>query len=135
MGLHLCLPARLIMKAALLLLSVVGTMAAPAPRFTCSECVDEMHKLGHLVKEGAKDINAYLTDNYCPTLEDEDQATCADYLGRYYIEGLYAIANHFFLWMELFTFARLWGCVMQGDTLVKSAWRDSSGWKGTWRTP
>merc|ERR1712071_525059 len=92
--------ARLIMKAVLLLLliSVVGTMAAPDPRFTCSECVDEMRKLGHLVKEGAKDINAYLTDNYCPTLDDpEDQAVCGEYLGRYYVEGLYAIVNHFFV--------------------------------------
>merc|ERR1711892_1390348 len=98
--------------------SVVGTMAAPDPRFTCSECVDEMHKLGYLVKEGAKDINAYLTANYCPTLEDQEM--CEENLGRYYV-GM------------LFTFVRLWGCVMQGDTLVKSVWRDWSGWKGTWR--
>merc|ERR1740129_2423025 len=85
------------MKAALLLLllSVVGTIGAPDPRFTCSECVDEMHKLGYLVKEGAKDINAYLTANYCPTLEDQEM--CEENLGRYYVGMLFTLVNHFFV--------------------------------------
>merc|ERR1739838_370925 len=108
----------LIMKAALLLLlAVIRAMGAPDPRFTCSECVDEMHKMAHLVGQKAKDIQNYLIANYCPTVNDQEM--CEEDLSRYYI-GM------------LFTFARLWGFVMPGDTPVKSVLKEWSGWKGTW---
>merc|ERR1739838_1080167 len=72
------------------------TLAAPDTRFTCSECVDEMHKLGGMVKYGAKDIEQYLVANYCPTLP-EDSHACEHDLGRHYIGMLYTIVNHFFV--------------------------------------
>merc|ERR1739838_907659 len=106
MGRHgescLKLPGRLIMKAALvLLLAVVGAMGAPDTRFRCEECVDEMHKLGGLVKYVAEDIQSYLIANYCPTLESlDDQALCEEYLAGYYAGPhgmLFAIVNHFFV--------------------------------------
>ena len=51
---------------AVLLLGLACTSAAPDARFKCSECVDEMHKLGGVVRFGAKDIMDYLTANYYP---------------------------------------------------------------------
>eukprot|EP00091_Calanus_sinicus_P020227 TRINITY_DN541_c0_g1_i15.p1 TRINITY_DN541_c0_g1~~TRINITY_DN541_c0_g1_i15.p1 ORF type:complete len:189 (-),score=61.61 TRINITY_DN541_c0_g1_i15:3-569(-) len=81
---------------ACLLLGLAFTSAAPDARFSCSECVDEMHKLGGMVKYGAKDIMDYLTANYCPTLP-EDSHACEHDLSRHYIGMLYTIVNHFFV--------------------------------------
>merc|ERR1712012_339235 len=58
------------MRAIVLLSLLAGAMAAPESRFLCSECVDEMHKLGHMVKMGAVYIHDYIRDTYCPTLGD-----------------------------------------------------------------
>merc|ERR1739838_9761 len=86
----------LIMKAALLLLlAVVGAMGAPDPRFTCSECVDEMHKMAHLVGQKAKDIQNYLIANYCPTVNDQEM--CEEDLSRYYIGMMFTVPNHYFV--------------------------------------
>merc|ERR1719219_2318223 len=81
----------------LLLISLVlaSAVAAPETRFTCMECVNEMHHLGHLVREGAKPIHDYLVANYCPT--QQDQEFCEDALSRYYIGMLNAIVNHYFV--------------------------------------
>merc|ERR1711994_1028049 len=51
---------------------------------SCSECVDEMHKLGWMVKMGAVPIHDYVAANYCPTL-GEDQGWCEEALSRYYV--------------------------------------------------
>merc|ERR1712110_1317004 len=48
------------MKAVLLLSVLASAFAAPDTRFLCSECVDEMHNLGFLVRAGAHDIRDYL---------------------------------------------------------------------------
>merc|ERR1711910_195958 len=61
--------SHLTMKAVLLLSVLASALAAPETRFLCSECVDEMHNLGFLVKAGARDIRDYLAANYCPTVE------------------------------------------------------------------
>merc|ERR1719309_1204594 len=58
-----------------------GCHAAPDPRFTCSECVDEMHP--------------YLQNNYCPTLDDAPD--CEEHLAMYYPYMLSAIVNHYFV--------------------------------------
>merc|ERR1712018_530226 len=86
------------MKAVLLLslLVVVGAFAAPESRFLCSECVDEMHKLGHMIKMGAVVIHDYIRDNYCPTLGDH-QHFCRESLSRYYVGMLYAVVEHYFV--------------------------------------
>merc|ERR1712203_1259400 len=61
-----------------------AALAAPEARFSCSECVDEMHKLGWMVKMGAVPIHDYVAANYCPTL-GEDQGWCEEALSRYYV--------------------------------------------------
>merc|ERR1712127_506912 len=74
------------MKVALVLAFVASAYAAPDTRFTCSECVSEMHKLGGLVKMGAVPIHDYIVSNYCPTLEhNHDQDFCVDSLSKYYV--------------------------------------------------
>merc|ERR1712200_242078 len=84
------------MRAILLLSLLAGAMAAPESRFLCSECVDEMHKLGHMVKMGAVYIHDYIRDTYCPTLGDH-QHFCRESLSRYYVGMLYAIVEHYFV--------------------------------------
>merc|ERR1711887_244989 len=70
------------MKTILLLSALAASaLAAPEARFSCSECVDEMHKLGWMVKMGAVPIHDYVSANYCPTL-GEDQAWCEEALAR-----------------------------------------------------
>merc|ERR1712216_796622 len=57
------------MKTMLLFsLLIAAALAAPDARFSCSECVDEMHKLGWMGKMGAVPIHDYVAANYCPTL-------------------------------------------------------------------
>merc|ERR1711973_1053461 len=75
----------LIMKT-MILVSFFATvaLAAPEARFSCSECVDEMHKLGWMVKMAAVPIHDYLAANYCPTL-NEDQQWCEEALSRHYV--------------------------------------------------
>merc|ERR1712055_592357 len=79
-----------------LLSLLAGAFAAPESRFLCSECVDEMHKLGHMVKMGAVVIHDYIRDNYCPTLGDH-QHFCRESLSRYYVGMLYAVVEHYFV--------------------------------------
>merc|ERR1712227_733428 len=50
-----------------LLLSVASLGSA----LNCQECVNEMHGLSFLIKQGAPDIMTYLTANYCPTLDGQ----------------------------------------------------------------
>merc|ERR1712116_51963 len=85
------------MKAVLLLSVLASAFAAPDTRFLCSECVDEMHNLGFLVRAGAHDIRDYLAANYCPTLEANQQDFCIEKLARYYIGMLDAIVHHYFM--------------------------------------
>merc|ERR1712099_202657 len=73
-----------------------AALAAPEARFSCSECVDEMHKLGWMVKMGAVPIHDYVAANYCPTL-GEDQGWCEEALSRYYVGMLFAIVEHYFV--------------------------------------
>merc|ERR1712107_927202 len=74
-----------------------SAFAAPDTRFLCSECVDEMHNLGFLVRAGAHDIRDYLAANYCPTVEANQQDFCIEKLARYYIGMLDAIVHHYFM--------------------------------------
>ena len=90
----------LMMKVLLVLcLAMASTMSAPDTRFSCSECVDEMHHLGlwviiylltiinftffySLIREGHEAITAYLQTNYCPTSDDVEE--CEEHLAFYY---------------------------------------------------
>merc|ERR1711970_761906 len=80
-------PALLTMKAIFFLLStLLGSLVAPNPRFTCGECVDEMHHLGRMVKDGADTIKWYLIANYCPTLDDS--SLCEEHLAEECVAGM-----------------------------------------------
>jgi len=72
-----------------------GCHAAPDPRFTCSECVDEMHHLGFLVKQGAEAMSGYLAANYCPTLDDAQD--CEASITVFYPYMLSAVVQHYFV--------------------------------------
>merc|ERR1711936_336584 len=90
-------PQNLKMKTILLFAVLVAAdLAAPEARFSCSECVDEMHKLGWMVKMGAVPIHDYVSANYCPTL-GEDQAWCEEALSRFYVGMLFAVVEHYFV--------------------------------------
>merc|ERR1719264_740531 len=90
-------PTSLKMKTTLLFsVLVAAALAAPEARFSCAECVDEMHKLGWMVKMGAVPIHDYVSANYCPTL-GEDQAWCEEALSRYYVGMLFAVVDHYFV--------------------------------------
>merc|ERR1712055_1023258 len=87
------------MKVALLLLPLIAAVfTAPEARFTCEECVREMHGLAAMVKMGAIPIHDYLRDNYCPTLESTAaQHFCEDSLSKYYVGMLFAVVEHYFV--------------------------------------
>merc|ERR1712113_779169 len=94
------------MGVALLLPLIVAAHAAPEARFTCEECVREMHGLAAMVKMGAIPIHDYLRDNYCPTLESTAaQHFCEDSLSKYYV-GMLLEWWSITLWTELSTFVR-----------------------------
>merc|ERR1711936_902306 len=61
--------SRMMSRVALLLHLIAAASAAPEPRFSCEECVREMHGLAAMVKMGAIPIHDYIRDNYCPTLD------------------------------------------------------------------
>merc|ERR1711894_459431 len=91
-------PLKMIKVALLLLPLIVAAHAAPEARFTCEECVREMHGLAAMVKMGAIPIHDYLRDNYCPTLESTaDQHFCEDSLSKYYIGMLFGVVEHYFV--------------------------------------
>jgi len=74
---------------------MLGALAAPEARFSCQECVREMHGLGNLVYYATPDIQAYLSANYCPTLDDYPH--CEEDLPHLYPRLLGAVVNHFFV--------------------------------------
>jgi len=83
------------MKVVLLLLPLIAAViTAPEARFTCEECVREMHGLAAMVKMGAIPIHDYLRDNYCPTLDSTAaQHFCEDSLSKYYVGMLVIFQN------------------------------------------
>merc|ERR1712123_224019 len=64
-------------------------------RFSCQECVHEMHDLGFMIHVAAPDIEQYLADNYCPTLEDHPQ--CEEDMTHAYMVLLGAIVHNYFI--------------------------------------
>merc|ERR1712119_144023 len=80
----------------LVLVGLSYSTAGPGPRFTCEECVHEMRELAFMIKFVAKDIQDYLTANYCPTLPEDDHA-CEHDLAHHYIGMLYSVVTHFFV--------------------------------------
>merc|ERR1711997_862672 len=119
--------------SAFVLLTSVACLLQPANGFCCSECVDEMHKLGWMVKMGAVPIHDYVAANYCPTL-GEDQGWCEEALSRYYVGMLLPLLSTT-LWMEPSMFVRLEGPVMLlRSTPATSASKALNGWRRTSRT-
>ena len=85
------------MKVFALLFLAVACLASPDPRqITCDECVEEMHRMSFIVKLKAREIEQYLTANYCPTLP-EDSHACDHDLPLHYVEMLYAVVEHYFV--------------------------------------
>merc|ERR1711909_69700 len=90
--------SRMMFRVSLLLPLIAAASAAPEARFSCEECVREMHGLAAMVKMGAISIHDYLRDNYCPTLESTaDQHFCEDSLSKYYIGMLFGVVEHYFV--------------------------------------
>merc|ERR1711894_173805 len=107
--------SRMMFRVSLLFPLIAAASAAPEPRFSCEECVREMHGLAAMVKMGAIPIHDYIRDNYCPTLDSTAaQHFCED---------------------SLSTFARLPVPARPESTPVTSASRDLNGLRCTWRTP
>merc|ERR1711910_19873 len=67
-----------------LLLSVASLGSA----LNCAECVNEMHGLSFMIKQGAPEIMAYLTANYCPGLTGHEEQ-CENDLTRNYVQMLF----------------------------------------------
>merc|ERR1712007_376132 len=85
---------RMISRVALLVPLIAAAAAAPEARFSCEECVREMHGLAAMVKMGAIPIR----DNYCPSLDSTAaQHFCEDSLSKYYVGMLFAVVDHYFV--------------------------------------
>merc|ERR1712142_358050 len=85
------------MKVFALLFLAAACLASPDPRqMLCEECIEEMHRLNWLVKLHAREIEQYLTANYCPTLPEDNHA-CDHDLPLHYVEMLYAVVEHYFV--------------------------------------
>merc|ERR1712168_531685 len=85
------------MKVFALLFLAAACLASPDPRqMTCDECVEEMHRMSFIVKLKAREIEQYLTANYCPTLP-EDSHACDHDISRWYVGMLYSVVEHFFV--------------------------------------
>merc|ERR1712032_1426871 len=85
-------------RVALLLPLIAAAAAAPEARFSCEECVREMHGLAAMVKMEAIPIHDYIRDNYCPTLDSTAaQHFCEDSLSKYYVGMLFAVVEHYFV--------------------------------------
>merc|ERR1711974_545927 len=103
--------SHLTMKAVLLFSVLASALAAPETRFLCSECVDEMHNLGFLVRAGAHDTRDYLAANYCPTVEANQQDFPLRSLLDTTLECWMRLSTTT-SWMEQCISARLWASVM-----------------------
>merc|ERR1712045_904319 len=98
MGIQLLQIDRMVSRVALLLPLIAAASAAPEARFSCEECVREMHGLAAMVKMGAIPIHDYIRDNYCPTLDSTAaQHFCEDSLSKYYVGMLFAVVEHWFV--------------------------------------
>ena len=65
-------------------------------RFSCEECVREMHGLAAMVKMGAIPIHDYIRDNYCPTLDSTAaQHFCEDSLSKYLMSSTSSFLLYF----------------------------------------
>merc|ERR1712212_543862 len=85
------------MKTMLLFsLLVAAAFAAPEARFSCSECVDEMHKLGWMVKMGAVAIHVCQTGGACDAAKEYTCDECIQGLEwvEAYIEDPIMVAEY-----------------------------------------
>merc|ERR1711976_999101 len=76
--------------------AVTGSEAEPSTRINCQECVDEMHHLGGLIRQGAPLIENFLKGNYCPTLDGHVEQ-CQEDLAHNYVGMLFMIIQHYFV--------------------------------------
>merc|ERR1711894_319306 len=110
-----------------------AALAAPEARFSCSECVDEMHKLGWMVKMGAVPIHDYVSANYCPTL-GEEQGWCEEALPDTTLACCLPLSSTT-LWTEPSMFVRLGEpATLLRSTHVTSVSRAWNGSRLTLRT-
>merc|ERR1712049_46544 len=78
-----------VMSSLVVLLALSSNSEA---RLQCDDCVQEMHKLGVLVKFYGEAISQYLQENYCPTLDSED---CLHDINNFYPKLLGVVIDHF----------------------------------------
>merc|ERR1712233_282039 len=90
--------SRMMFRVSLLFPLIAAASAAPEARFSCEECVREMHGLAAMVKMGAIPIHDYIRDNYCPTLDSTAaQHFREDSLSKYYVGMLFGVVEHYFV--------------------------------------
>merc|ERR1712037_568034 len=89
---------RMISRVAFLVPLIAAAAAAPEARFSCEECVREMHGLAAMVKMGAIPIHDYIRDNYCLSLDStaaqhfcEDPIMIAEF--RIYLEQNFCLSD------------------------------------------
>merc|ERR1712179_893200 len=78
----------------MLKLVLLLSLASLGSALNCQECVNEMHGLSFLIKQGAGDIMNFLTANYCPGLTGHEEQ-CENDLTKNYVQMLFIGAQHF----------------------------------------
>merc|ERR1712130_408405 len=88
----------------ILLVGIIMVEAGPQRQISCAECKHEIHHFGGHIHEKGEEIAQYLTENYCPSLEN--QHDCPHDLAQWYPHLLQAVVRHYvvdgaLLWLEL----------------------------------
>merc|ERR1712012_1423582 len=78
------------------LVALASAAQLPQTRFSCQECIDEMHHLGGLVRQGAPAMMGFLKEEYCPTLEGHEEQ-CQQDLVKGYVQMLNMVVQHYFV--------------------------------------
>lgn len=88
------------MRAVLILAAGLAVaMASPEiqTRIGCEECVQEMRRLGDIVRHHGPGMEERVRQGYCPTLDVELLEQCEEHLAHNYVLMLDMIVEHFFV--------------------------------------
>merc|ERR1712141_365574 len=79
-------------------LGLLLVLATSSQALNCNECINEMHGINMIIKHGAPEIMGFLKENYCPTLDGEENVQmCLSNRTEFYVEMLWMIVEHFFV--------------------------------------
>merc|ERR1712066_554228 len=101
---------------------------SPSLALNCNECINEMHGLNYIIKQGANDIMAFLAENYCPAQVGYEEEW-ENHLVKNYVGMLWMVVEHFFV-DGASHICQAWGFLTLLRTLsptpARSVWR---GWR------